>query len=196
MAQAFAALIAGNTGHVAAPGVSLLIASASEEASRALAMAFARATLPDVLRALSPQARAIATTDSPDVQVLARLIRLYSGSLPNLWTSESAESGACIAWATIGDWTAVAVAPDLQAAMFEALGETLSAFQLGRLTDRQMIWPLSELRRVALLREAGDGGDPPSASAIEAPIALQYVAATDPCLPVGMHVGHARTMEA
>ena len=196
MAQAFAALIAGNTGHVAAPGVSLLIASASEEASRALAMAYARATLPDVLRALSPQARAIATTDSPDVQVLARLIRLYSGSLPILWTSGSAESGACIAWANIGDWTAVAVAPDLQAAMFEALGETLSAFQLGRLTDRQSVWPLSEIRRVALPREASDGNDPPSASAIEAPIALQYVAATDPCLPVGMHVGHVRTMEA
>ncbi len=196
MAQAFATLVAGNTGHVAAPGVSLLIASASQETSRARAMSYARATLPDFLLDRPPQARAITTADSPDVQVLARLIRLYSGSLPILWTSGSAESGACIAWANIGDWTAVAVAPDLQSVIFEALGETLSAFQLGQLTDRQMIWPLSELRRVALPREAGDGDDPPSASAIEAPIALQYVAATDPCLPVGMHVGHARTMEA
>ena len=202
MAQAFAALVAGNTGHVAAPGVSLLIASPSEEASRAIAMSCARATLPDFLRDHLPQARAIATTDSPDVQVLARLIRLYSGRLPLLWTAGSAgaagstESGACIAWANIGDWTAVAVAPDLQAAIFEALGETLSAFQLGRLTDRQSIWPLSELRCVALPREAGDGNDPPPAPAIEAPVALQYVAATDPCLPAGMHVGHARTLRA
>jgi len=201
MAQAFAALVAGSTGHVAAPGVSVLIASASEETSRAFAMSYARATLPDFLREHSPQARAIAITDSADVQVLARLIRLYSGHLPTLWTAGSAaagsaEPGACIAWANAGDWTAVAIAPDLQSAMFEALGETLSAFQLGRLTDRQMAWPLSELRRVVSPREAGDGNDPPSTPAIEAPVALHYVAATDPCLPVGMYVGRARTMRA
>lgn len=173
-----------------------MVASSSEAAARARAAAHAMATLPAFLRNHPPRLRAIATADSADVQVLARLVRLYSGALPMLWTAGTAAAGACVAWAKVGDWTAVAIAADEQTAAFEALGDSLSAFQLGRLTDRQAAWPLSALRTVAALPAGEVAAASSSPSAIDAVPALAYVAAGDPCIPADLHVGHARVTAA
>jgi hypothetical protein len=193
MAQAFATLLAQRQGHVPAPGISPLVAASSPEQASAQATAYAIATLPDFLCHNPPCVAAISSDNSAAVQMLARLIHLYAGALPAVWTAGDAQAGACIVWAKVAEWTVAAVAPDIDAGVAEALGEALSAFQLGRLTDGQDAWPLAALRRLPLADAASSNVDniaAPSAAAVH------YVAADDPSLPAGLCVGHARVTGA
>lgn len=190
MLDAFATLMTHLAGHVPGPGVSPLVAAGSEEDARAQAAAFAIATAPDFFLAHPPRAHDLSSDERADAQGLLRLIHLYCGALPVVRKSGGAEVGACVVWASIGDDIAVAVAPDFDAALLEALGESLSAFQLGRPSVRQTRWPQDRMRALPT------SGAPAQTTAAFAPVVCDYVEADAPWLPPGIRIGHARVRDA
>lgn len=211
--RAFAAVLAARDPRPAADGVSPLVAAASPEAADALARAHAWAMLPAYRAAHPPQPVALTTTGADasaghvssdaglqgaDAQRLLRLIHLCTGALPVLWRSGNARAGACFAWVRLGPWTVAAVADSPSAACCEALGEAMSAWQLGRLSADQASLPLALLRAIPLEASAPDtaaaeaGPDPAEADGW----AVQSTAIEDPLLPADVHVAMARVHAA
>ncbi|HVQ09750.1 MAG TPA: hypothetical protein VMS43_15075 [Allosphingosinicella sp.] len=121
-------------------GLSPTIAARGEERLRGLAAAYALAGSPRRIAPVCPK-----SLDDADLQVLIRLARLYWGESPRLWLSGTRGNGGCVGWARMSGTTCAVPAPGEQEALFEALGDLLSALQRGVPADRQMLLPCGDL---------------------------------------------------
>ncbi len=148
--QAMAAFESLRVGHSATPGQSPLLAGSSKAELSAVALAYALAAQPDYIADNPPRSIRIESIEDADVQMLIRLARLYTDSLPELWVAGSIAAGSCIAWATVAKWTATAAAASFNSALLEALGDALSALQRGSVASRQKMPPLSTLAAITL----------------------------------------------
>lgn len=82
----------------------------------------------------------------PDLAMLVRLARLYSGELPSLWVAGDAH--CFVALARTGGLLSCGIAPDAEAALVEALGDAIASRQCGTAVTRQTLTPYTRLARL------------------------------------------------
>jgi hypothetical protein len=152
-ARALEALAEADRPAIAAAGCSSspVVAARDEAVWREEARAQAIARHAMFLSGAAPVRIDPETVADQDARMLLRLVRLYTGAVPRLWLLGGTGCGACVACVDVDGQLSRAAAATAGKAILEALGDALSALQLGRPPDRQrqpFLGPLEGIRPV------------------------------------------------
>lgn len=154
--QAIAMFEAARTGWSPAAGRSPVVVAADEARFRADAGALARVALPGYAACLPREAVDPNDVRGDDARTLLRLLRLYAGRWPTLWTTRAGP--VVVTWARLDGHDAVGVSIDPERAWTDVLGDLLSAVQVDAPSTRQAGWPITALRDAPT---TGDDAAPP-----------------------------------
>ncbi|HVQ07609.1 MAG TPA: hypothetical protein VMS43_04170, partial [Allosphingosinicella sp.] len=168
-ARALESLAEADLPAVAAPSgcsSSPVVAARDEAAWREQARAHAIARHAAFLSAIAPVRIDPDSVADQDARMLFRLVRLYTGAVPQIWLLGGTGWGASVACVAVGGQLSRSAAATPARAIVEALGDALSALQAGRRPGRQRqpflgpldgIRPVEGLEPMALDRIGGPG---------------------------------------